>query len=764
MLISPMLTLVPSCDAVHLSNVVTRGVGRDFVRPRPHNQINAKRLFRGDQMSEPIAVKLACCNNIDRATITLKPNATTVLHGMNGSGKSSVAKAIQLYNGDDRQALEVLKPYASESLPSVEGLPEDANILVFNEDYVDSTLFKGDMELIENGYKIFVDTPEYRKAAKVTDELLADAVKRLRDEGKVVELLSTVNNLLSCFGKVSKQIYSKTSPIAKGVVLNGNLVEHVSPKFESFTSLIQGGNAKEWLLWRGKGDKFSSLGVCPYCGKTLEQSELEICNEMQAAYGGKYIDSFTKTIQTFGEAEVLLSENARAQADAILHGKLEEEPNPENEAFLACIKADAEGLKAKLEKIQQLNYSFLKNEEKDADYFEGLKIHVERLEKMNSQFAIERVNSINAVLDDLSSKVREIQGAIGRQSCALRKSINASMAEMNAFLESAGFPYEISIASSDGARCTVSLKPRGLEMNVENLKSHLSYGERNSLAIALFSAQVKSEKPDIVVLDDPISSFDQNKKYAILQRLFSKSKGVCNGITTLLLTHDFETLIMIGKVHKTLLCDTSCFYVRNDDGNLTLIPVENDDFNSAVQCFKAIVASDASLPYRIALARRAVEIAYGKSSAWHVLSSLAHQREVATQNGQELTDEEWKEAKKQLKDIGLKDFSYQDLLSQLGNKELLSVYDQAPSPVERICAFRLLAANNADEMRQVCNRAHVDDTVFKFANEYFHIENLMAYQFDPVKFNTVPAGIIETCDKVIARFKGEYGQQAKADD
>ena len=81
---------------------------------------------------------------------------------------------------------------------------------------------------------------------------------------------------------------------------------------------------------------------------------------------------------------------------------------------------------------------------------------------MNSQFAIERVNSINAVLDDLSSKVREIQGAIGRQSCALRKSINASMAEMNAFLESAGFPYEISIASSDGARCTVSLKPRGL--------------------------------------------------------------------------------------------------------------------------------------------------------------------------------------------------------------------------------------------------------------------------------------------------------------
>lgn len=714
-------------------------------------------------MSEPIVVKLAYSNNINCAAITLKPNATTVLHGMNGSGKSSVARAIQLYSGKDGQTLEVLKPYASESLPSVEGLPSDSNILVFNEDYVDSTLFKGDMELIENGYKIFVDTPEYRKAAKATDELLAEAVKRLRDEGKVADLLSTVNNLLSCFGKVSKQTYSKTSPIAKGIVLNGNLVEHVSPRFESFIPLIQGDKAKEWLLWRGKGDKFSSRGACPYCGKTLEQSELEICNEMQAAYGGKYIDSFTKTIQTFGEADVLLSESARVQADEILHGKLEEESNPENEAFPYSIKGDAEGLRAKLEKIQQLNYSSLKDEEKGADYFEGLKIHVERLEKMNSQYAVERINSINAVLDELSSKIRDIQIAISRQSCALRKSIKASMAEMNAFLESAGFPYEISIASSDGARCTVSLKPRGFEMNVENLKSHLSYGERNSLAIALFSAQVKSEKPSIVVLDDPISSFDQNKKYAILQRMLSKTKGVCNGITTLLLTHDFETLIMIGIVHKAILCDTACFYVRNDEGNLSLVPIGDDDFDSVVQRFKAIVASDASLPYRLALARRAVEIAYGKTPAWHVLSSLMHCREVATLHEQELTDEEWQEAREQLEEIGLNDFSYQGLLAQLGNSELLSVYDQAPSPVEKICAFRLLADNNAGEMSQVRNRAHVDETVFEFANEYFHIENLMAYQFDPVKFNTVPAGIIETCDKVIAGFKRQCEQRADAD-
>lgn len=33
-------------------------------------------------MSKPIAVKLTCCNNINSAIITLIPNATTVLRGM----------------------------------------------------------------------------------------------------------------------------------------------------------------------------------------------------------------------------------------------------------------------------------------------------------------------------------------------------------------------------------------------------------------------------------------------------------------------------------------------------------------------------------------------------------------------------------------------------------------------------------------------------------------------------------------------------------
>ena len=42
---------------------------------------------------------------------------------------------------------------------------------------------------------------------------------------------------------------------------------------------------------------------------------------------------------------------------------------------------------------------------------------------------------------------------------------------------------------------------------------HLSYGEKNAFALVLFMYSVLKDNPDLIVLDDPISSFDGNKKF-----------------------------------------------------------------------------------------------------------------------------------------------------------------------------------------------------------------------------------------------------------
>jgi wobble nucleotide-excising tRNase len=55
---------------------------------------------------------------------------------------------------------------------------------------------------------------------------------------------------------------------------------------------------------------------------------------------------------------------------------------------------------------------------------------------------------------------------------------------------------------------------------IENAKQNLSFGERNAFALVLFMFDMLRRNVDLIILDDPISSFDKNKKFAIINRLF----------------------------------------------------------------------------------------------------------------------------------------------------------------------------------------------------------------------------------------------------
>lgn len=88
----------------------------------------------------------------------------------------------------------------------------------------------------------------------------------------------------------------------------------------------------------------------------------------------------------------------------------------------------------------------------------------------------------------------------------------------------------------------------------------------------------QSQHPDLIILDDPISSFDSNKKYAILHRMFrniGKRDVSLVGSTVLLLTHDFEPItdfIIVGKLSEEQAVSS---FIWNEDG---LISVGNETF------------------------------------------------------------------------------------------------------------------------------------------------------------------------------------------
>ena len=118
---------------------------------------------------------------------------------------------------------------------------------------------------------------------------------------------------------------------------------------------------------------------------------------------------------------------------------------------------------------------------------------------------------------------------------------------------------------------TTSDKTSNEKTSVNNIRQHLSWGEKNAFALILFMYYAQSQNPDLVILDDPISSFDSNKKFAIMHRMFKNfgNKDVSFvGRTVLMLTHDFEPItdfLLVGKLGSDNAVAT---FVWNENGLL----------------------------------------------------------------------------------------------------------------------------------------------------------------------------------------------------
>jgi len=132
--------------------------------------------------------------------------------------------------------------------------------------------------------------------------------------------------------------------------------------------------------------------------------------------------------------------------------------------------------------------------------------------------------------------------------------------------------------------------PDGNAGDVQTPGKHLSWGEKHSFALILFVFDAIRANARLIILDDPISSFDTNKKYAIINRLF-KTGDKENSLyerTVLMLTHDFEPVIdyvqtSSGRQTPTSICAS---YFENVNGQLKCTSIQKGvDMMSSVVLF-----------------------------------------------------------------------------------------------------------------------------------------------------------------------------------
>ena len=422
----------------------------------------------------------------------------------------------------------------------------------------------------------------------------------------------------------------------------------------------------------------------------------------------------------------------------------------EEENFLLEIKEQVNTLIDKLINIKRLGFQSLKDFDKVDTIIKDLKINIEYINHLNTETTSQKINKINDSLESILQKSGQLQGKVRLQKIRIEETIKTYKDEINDFLKYAGYNYSVNI-EEDVSKQTYSMKLKHndfIDSNIDNARNHLSYGEKNAFALILFMYDVLKNNQQLIILDDPISSFDKNKKFAIIEKLFRGDNSFKNK-TVLMLTHDFEPIVDIILHHSDIfnVVKPNAYFLENIDGILSEKSISKNDIKTFLEIAQENILSLDEQINKLIYLRRLNEVTHNKGLVYQLLSNIFHKRKVpkyqSSTEDRDMTETEINDASEEIKNSINEPFVYSVCFQNINdNNELIRLYEKTTNNYEKLQIYRVLNNNN-----------HNNRTIRKFINETFHIENDYIYQLNPCVYQTVPNYIIKECDKDIEIIK-----------
>lgn len=687
------------------------------------------------------------CNNIDSGEISIQNNHLNIKYAFNGTGKSTISTAIKATIENDEALLKSLIPFKYKEdetvIPNVEGLDAYKSVMIFNDEYVEQYVFQSD-ELIKDSFNIFVRTPAYDEHMDNIEKLISDIHNTFRNDDEIEDLIHDLQDFLKSYGN-TKTGYAKSSILGKALG-TGNKLENIPTEIAQYSPFLNRSETNvKWLKWQLQGkDYYVSDDICPYCAKDIEK-EKEKIDKVRENFDSKEIDSLNKIIDIFERFKKYFSNSTNTKIEEI--SKNITGISTEQKSFLTEIRNQVGTLRNKLEGLNDLGYISLNNsDEKVMDAIKNYKIDISYLPHLESDIVKEKIEKINYSIDMVLSKVGELQGEIIRQRNTIKNTIEKYNSEINGFLNSAGYNYNVDIEENNGD-FKLRLFHNDYEGVIPGTERHLSYGERNAFALALFMYSALNDNPDLIILDDPISSFDGNKKFAIINMLFMGSNSFKDK-TVLLLTHEFNIVIdMIYNFKSKILPSPSACFLSTENSILSEKEIKKEDIKSFVGIAKNKLNSSIDVINKLIYLRRWLELEETKNEQWNLLSSLFHKRAIPTKRVDEdefeITNEEISSIEDRInKDYNLS-FSYSEQYNRVIDFNTMKLlYNSCDCNYEKLQIFRI-----------IFDGLDLNDVVKEFINKTYHIENDYIFQLDPNEYNTIPQYIIEICDNQVNSYK-----------
>ena len=695
-------------------------------------------------------IKIRNCNNIDQGTFSIEEGKLNIKYAINGTGKSTLAKAIRFKESDQLAELRPFK-YSEDKDPKHD--PEVIidrdfkKIAVFDEEYVNKWTFKKD-ELLENSFEIFVKSADYDEHMLKINHMLENITNYFRTDPEVENLIRDLEKFINSFGKAVRSGISKSSPLLKSLG-NGNKVEDIPEELESYAPYLKRNmTSVKWLQWQTQGKEYLAIkeGQCPYCVAGVTELQKQKILKVADTYDEKYLKFLTGIIEVFESLKDYFTEKTQKAVKGII---INTSGIPEDQIkYLLSLKQIAERLVKKLFDLKNLGFATLKNVDEIAEELQNKKIDLQYYDGLDSEYTKSKIKVINDSLEKVIEKAGFLKGEVEKQKRCIAKTIEKSVTDINSFLETAGYSYTVGIENNGDENYRLILKFADNENNITEVKQHLSYGERNAFALVLFMHQALSDEADFVILDDPISSFDGNKKYAILNRLF-RGKESFQEKTVLMLTHDFEPVIdVIHTLSQLFQPNPVAGFLANIDGEIKEQIIRKADIQSYIEiCRENMAQSDHNI-HKLIYLRRLLEITGQKGAAWQVTSNIFHKRNLVdwtwSENNQTrpISDTELAAGKEEIEKFVLSSFDYETLNQEIQNDEnLIAIYEACKCGYEKVQIYRLIFEGQLE----------TGSVLKKYVDKTFHVQNDYLYQLNPRKYKIVPQYILGFCDEEIKK-------------
>ena len=366
------------------------------------------------------------CNNIDNGTIEIKENELNIKYAINGTGKSTISKAIISYVNDRQKGtkeIQKLKPFKylkdEGNDPGIDGIDSIHAVKVFDEEYTNKYIFLPD-EFIQGSFDIFIRDVEYEKGMTEINELIKNIQELFTENKDIDTLINDFSELSSSFGKPVKSGIHGSSNISKAFK-DGNKITNIPSGLEEYKEYIQSENNLKWFKWIIDGKIYlDTSDNCPYCISNISKKKDKIA-KITNTYEPKVIEYLNKIVSVFSRLDKYFSDSTKEIVHSFINtvdGYTDEQVK-----FLLEIKDQIDNMNKKFMDSKYLGFSSMKDVEKVIELLRNQKIDITYYTHLQSLETKAKADIINISIEKILEKAGVLQGKINTQKKHIEKVI-----------------------------------------------------------------------------------------------------------------------------------------------------------------------------------------------------------------------------------------------------------------------------------------------------------------------------------------------------